>query len=531
VVDYLFRVAKDDVSPRFRALEQAQRHAQTHASWGRFERAATGTFSRIGLAARRQFGRMGTEAAELFSNKFVQVFGAAGLGLALKKGLTDLAGLDDQISGIAIKLRQPAESLREVRQELLAFSQELGITDSAQELARSVNILVGADYELAEAMVIAKAAARGAAAAQTDSSTVTRGATAVMKGFNIEGRRSEEIIGKMIRATDLGVVEMEDLSNAMVDLVGPSMQAGASIEEVLALLETLSISGVSNAAEASTSIARLLERFASTEFRKKSARLGIQVVDESGNLKSPIAILEMIRTKFQTLNNDVKRSKFLEAITGGEIRAKRALLPLLQNMEQVKTAVADISSSGGRLDEAFEESQKRLSAKFARFKNVVTAAGIDVATLFEPAMQMFSDFWEKNFDPRSASGTFADNVRGMLQMAAEEVEAGGWGKWFWERVIVDPLKFWMPKIGSGLLGSLGKNPVLGAGAMLFRYPHDGGGPSRSLGRGGPEHEGLMTLLQPKIEVNNQIDAATGKTRTEVSVSDPNEWGRRVPLEP
>lgn len=516
IVDYIFRVEKDNVSDRFRTLEAAERKMESRSrhTWESVNRTAERSLSHIGLFARRQFTTLADGTLGLFSNKLVQFFTAGGLGLAFKKGFDDLADLGDQMTGIAIKLNRPVESLEDVRRELLAFSQQRGITDTAENMARSINMLVGADFDLASSLQIAKAAAKGAAAAQTDSATVTRGLTTSLKGFKIEAGRSEEILSKMIRATDLGVVEMEDLSNAMVDLVAPSLQAHASLEQVLGMLEALSISGVGNAAEASTSIARMLERFVSPEFRKKALRFGIHVTDEKGNLKSPIEILDLIRRKYQQLDTDVKRGKFIEKITGGEIRAKRALIPLIENLQQAKDSVDEISRSGDRLGQAFEESAKRASATKSKFVNV--AKDIDMAFTEGaiPAINRFSELWEKTF-PAEQGGLAA-----IIRKRNEERQG----------------KSWLELIGQ----SFASNPAIAASVMALAALNKGmPGPSEmELASGGIERlpapaarQNHPVLLQPKIEVNTTIDGATGRARTDVTVSDPNTWERRVPLSP
>lgn len=508
-VDYLFRVAKDDVTGRFQSLERQERrfHRGSGRNWDTYDRRAKRSFSGIGRHARAEFGAMEAAAAGL-TGKLISALSGAAIAAAVNKNLTNLANLGDQMTGIAIKLRRPVESLESVRRELLAFSQQPGITSSADDMARSVNTLVGADFDLASAMQITKASAKATSATLTDTSVVTGGLTSVLKGFRIEAGRSEEVLSKMIRATDLGVVEMGDLSGAMVDLVAPSIQVGASIEEVLALLETLSISGVSNAAEASTSIARMLERFGSSEFRKKARGLGIQVVDERGNLKSPLEILDLIRKKYNSLNNDIARSKFLEKITGGEIRAKRALVPLLKNLEQVKTAFEDISHSGDRLDEAFAEAQKGLSKKLALFKNMVMDVGMAVTESLVPAIEKAATLWSEAFP--AEKGGFAQKIRDRNARDKEML----WGEFFFERSPLGILAKTIALMNQERIGPLPPELAFPGGGAIQRAPQT-----------------HPVLLQPKIEIKNQIDAATGKTWTDVTVSNPNEWERRIPLQP
>lgn len=521
IIDYIFRTLKDGVSPKFKALEGAENrfHRQSAKGWQQNESRGKQSISSLGRHTQQEFGLMGGHAAALGS-QIARAFSAIAIGAAVKKSFSGLADLGDQMTGIAIKLNEPVEKLESVRRELLAFSQQPGITDSAEGMARAVNTLVGADFSLAESMKIAMAAAKGAAAAQTDTATVTRGLTSILKGFRKEASQSEEVLSKMIRAADLGVVEMEDLSNAMVDLVAPSLQAGASIEQVLGMLETLSVSGVANAAEASTAIARMLERFAQPDFRKKSLRFGIRVTDEKGNLKSPVAILEMIRQKYKSLDNDIKRSNFIEKITGGEIRTKRALIPLLENLTKVKEAVGDIEQAGGRLDAAFAESTKRLSAKFAQFKNVMTDAGMAFVEAAVPAIDKLSAAWEKAFPAKD--GGLAEVVRNGME------------KWSG--------KSWVDLAAEGVL----KNPAFLAPSILARGMMDKGKALREERSGPAWHEAQPpwreiprdlsrssgpALLQPKITIHNQIDAATGKTRTDVTVSDPSDWERRMPVGP
>lgn len=518
-VDYYFRVAKDDVSPKFRTLEKEEErfHRQSGRGWDQNEKRGKQAFSGLSRHARGEFNQMEVAAAAMES-QLKRVLSAAVIYAGLKKSITDLAALGHQMTAIAIKLNQPVESLEEVRQEIIAFSQLSGITDSAENIAKAINTLVGADFSLAESLKIAKAAAKGAAAAQTDTATVVRGLTSILKGFKKEAGESEQILSKMIRAADLGVVELEDLSNALVELVSPSLQAHASIEQVLGILETLSVSGVANAAEASTAIARMLERFSQPDFRKKAIRFGIHVTDEKGNLKSPIEILEMISQRYHSLDNDIKKGKFIEKITGGEIRAKRALIPLLENLDKVKKTINEIEGSGNRLGEAFAESQKDLWGKLESLKNIMKNAGMAFAESLVPTIDRLTKLLQDAF-PEKRGG-----LSGAIREGMERWSSKSMAELALEGVVKNPIFLFPSLVARGILDERQR-------AIDEQTPWREMQPDwHEIKKPSPTAT-PPTVLEPKIIINNRIDAATGKTRTDVEVTDPSKWERRTPLGP
>lgn len=502
-IDYIFRVASDNVSDRFRALEREEEnfrrrvgqplmppplaprsYAPASAPSGtvpplrpppqecpapvngetddQFARrtaprqpadtggsrrrgAGDGAAAAVGfregfrnaLSAKSGPGDLVGEGMGLVSSKFAQAFSVIGAGYAIKRGLDDLGAFEDQISTLAFKLGEPVASLQKTKKELLGLSLTRGIRQDATELAGAMNVLAGADFSKADSFAITSASAKGASANLADVGTVTMGLMAVMKGFRLEGSKAEETLSKMMKASDLGVVEMEDLASSMTSLTGPAQQSGASLETVLALLETLSVSGVSNAAEASNSIARMLTRFTAADFRA-TAKFGykIDVADDKGNMKKPLEILELIAAKYKSLGSDVKRNDFIDKLSGGNILVAKSLVPLINNLGVVQKQLDTLNQTDATLlNERFAESSKRLSAQMEHMGKTLKVVAMDFASLFIP----FVDALDSEFPEGEAAGSLADHIRGVIKIAANTVAKDGWGGYLWKAIFKDPL--------------------------------------------------------------------------------------------
>lgn len=604
IVDYIFRTAKDDVGPRFKSLERSQKRFERSAkhSWQGYERTAKRSLSNVSRHGRRQFRQLGQDAR----SQLTQILGTAALGLAVKKSIVNFANLGSEMTGVAIKLRQPAESLEAVRKELLGFSLLPGITTDAADMAKGVNLLVGADFSLAESLDIVKAAAKGASVAQTSAAGVTSGLADILKGFGIPASRAEEILSKMIVAADKGRVEIPALSSAIGTIIAPAKKAGVGLETVLGLLETLSISGVSNAAEASTSIAALLRRIAKPDFAEKAKKFKIKIFDKDENFRDIQDILGQVKKLMDKFKTPQKQAKFLDKLFGEDIRADRALRPLLDNLDVVRKTILEITNATGRLPEAFAEAAKSTKAKLARLGNIFDVFSIETGSLFGPFVGMLSDGMLTSLNPVKDGQTFADHIRGMIQFAAEDIESRGLGKWFWNTIlfgdfasipavttaaadfISDSLEFFLQnkpaqqgvadfiagervdisKMKEKQRAALSRgikdfsrfvlreendkpNEVIIGGKRVFLSPRkEGESPITEQIRGriianaaqdfrGHQQELIGRAIanaaqakfrfNPKIIINNRIDAATGKTRTEVEVSDPTKIQRREPI--
>lgn len=387
-VDYIFK-GHDGVTPAIRKMLREQK---------RFNAAAKGGINTLRRGAANTAGWLKRELnlRQQINSTAARYVGAAaivGFGVIAIK---EHAKLEDAMFKVKQRTGESEKAVEGYRNMIQDLAVQTG--QSAPLIAEAMAEFAGAGDDITTSYEKAKVAAMGAAIAQTDVATIASGMQPIMAAWNVESERSTEIMAKMIVAADAGTVELDNLSGVIGDLTGPASQANASIEEVLAGIEALSVSGVSNANEASTAFSRMMESLSKGKvqenFSKAAKRMGkdISFVDAEGNMRGLADNLGQIHSIWMTLDTDTKRNSFVEAVWGSDIRVKRALLPILNNFEKYKEILEEIEgATPEQVIKLLEDQADRTSIKLAKLNQQFRVLGADTGAMLEPALTLLVD--------------------------------------------------------------------------------------------------------------------------------------------
>lgn len=515
VVDYLFRVGSDEVSPRFKELgrEEEKLKRQAGRGWEGYERQGKQALSSIGAHARGEFGQIEQMAAGL-GRKLVGAFSIGAAGLFMKDAVKDFASFQDQMSGIALKTDQTLESMGGLKKEIEEFSQKKGVKDSMVELAEAMNELTGAGFKQADAWMITKSSAIAANGALTKTPIVVGGLISILQGFHRPVSDVNRTLSQMAFLANEGRIELKDLSQVMNELTEPAQRIHASFEQVGAAIEALSINGVSNPNEAATAVGRLMETIAHPDFQKKATALGIQIFDKNRNLKSFDEILNAVSISMKRFKNDQDQAKFLQKLGVEEIRTARALIPLFNNLDSFNTMLArTLGVTRAYLENIEVEVNKRASASIDQMTNQVGAWKKAVGEEMIPLLEKLKTSWDNVVN---VSGTPA----AQMHAKADRMRNEPWYMWLLEG----------PSPWRQLFNSFQRMPDEISSRFNRQEELGGGGAMPTLPYGTP-NPAAPIIVRPNIYQTITIDPESKKVRTETSLTNPTKTERRVPLGP
>lgn len=305
----------------------------------------------------------------------------AGLGFGLSAGsmLRESAMLDKGLNRIGNTSGATAQEIAGMRSELHKYAIETGT--SVDTLRSGVASLVGSGLSLREAQNSMIGINRTMVVTGASAETLS-GALAVASqsfGFDLGAAgQAQLVLDKMAVAADLGSAEVESLSGLFARVGVNAKSAGFTIDNTLGLIEGLS-KYEKNGDRLGTLTDSTLRVFTNNEYMKTAQKAsGVKFFTEGGMRRDPLAILEDLRKRMNTMTNDAQRESFLSKILGGAdmdtVRGFR-MLTTGTMLEDIRAFSTKIENANGKI----------ASSLGGSLNNSVVQAGRLQAVLFKAA--------------------------------------------------------------------------------------------------------------------------------------------------
>jgi len=407
-IDYLYK-AHDNISPAFARMTNAEKRFETNTLRGfaRIKAGMRGMSAGTGKWLKREINLRNE-----LNSKAARYVGGAAIAAGIYKSVQAHADLEKELYKLQQRTGASDSEIQQYKKHFQELSYETG--QSASGLVAAGAEFAGAGDTISASFEKVRISARGAVTGFTDVQTVASGVQAVMAGFKIPITETEMTMARMITAADAGTIELENLSQVMGDLTSPALRANASLVEVLAGMEALSVSGVPNAAHASTAFARLLESLVSSDVQKKFTKQAKKIGSEN---------LRQIHEVYSSLGSEAEKNKFLESVWGkGAIRQMRALVPLIKNMDKYEDILKEIE--GATPEDAlkkFIKQSQRADVQLAKIRAQFQAIGADTGVIFMPAIKLLGNMISQ-LRKIQQSGEAPDEGGGVVGAAARNAE-------------------------------------------------------------------------------------------------------------
>ncbi|CAM2840691.1 phage tail tape measure protein [Clostridium sporogenes] len=309
-----------------------------------------------------------TKGFEKAGDKIVKL--GAGLatlagGLIVKTGVQGLGELDEGARKVK-SIAQGSLELKNIQQGLLKTSNDTGI--AVKELADTQYNAISSGVKASESIQAAVTSAKLAKAGFTDSNSSLKILTSTMNVYGLTGQKAmQSISDKMLVTQNLGVTTVAELAESMGSLTPVAKSAGASIDELLAGMASLTKNGLKTD-EAVTALKGVFTSVIkpSEEASKTAKQLGIDFSASALKSKGFAKFLEEIKVK--TGGNTETMGKLF-----GNVRALSGALVLTgKGFGDFNTALGEMGKSAGLTDKAFDIMNNSLLGKFEKLKTRLT---------------------------------------------------------------------------------------------------------------------------------------------------------------
>lgn len=283
-------------------------------------------------------------------------------GLIVKTGVQGLGELDEGARKVK-SIAQGSLELKNIQSGLLKTSNDTGI--AIKELADTQYDAISSGVAANESIQAAVTSAKLAKAGFSDSNSSLKILTSTMNVYGLTGQKAmQSISDKLLVTQNLGVTTVAELAESMGSLTPIAKSAGASIDEMLAGMASLTKNGLKTD-EAVTALKGVFSSVIKpTEEASKTAKqLGIDFSVSALKSKGFAKFLEEIKVK--TGGNTETMGKLF-----GNVRALSGALVLTgKGFGDFNTSLDAMKNSAGLTDKAFETMNNSLISKFGKMKN------------------------------------------------------------------------------------------------------------------------------------------------------------------
>lgn len=330
------------------------------------------------------------------------------------------ADFEQKMANVNTLLDVSKQKFQQMGQGVISISNRLG--ESATSLATGLYDIVSAGVSAADSLNVLDMSARAAKAGMTDTQNAANAGLATINSYNLSISQLSRVFDLQFQTVRKGVITYQQLSAAQGQMLPSAKKLNESLENVYGSLAFITKNGLS-ADEASTSLARAFDGLA--EKADKLAKYGVEVYDEFGKYRGILPIMEDLSEVMDGLSD--KQMQDVLGNIGFDIRAARAIIPMITNIDGLRESILAMKASSGAMEEAFKKATDTIQFHFDRAKeNVINAIRqmgsgwrteindlLDKISAWAGALQ---DFVADNKDAIKSIITFALKLAGIVAL-------------------------------------------------------------------------------------------------------------------
>lgn len=370
--------------------------------------------SRFTQGAKREFdalkGSMGSVQGML-----------AGVGISIGaiQQLTQSARLDKGLTQVRQTAGEGAAMVKGLRKEFFLMGKETG--QQVEGLKDGFDGLIQSGQSWKAALESTKGINIAAAVTGANSATLAGGLTVGATAFNIDLEqpgKALELLDKMTVAGRLGNAELQNLSDIFARVGVNAASAGMGFDKTLAFIETLSLAE-KNPERLATLTDSTLRVFTNLKYMAEAQKgTGVRFFATDGSRRDPIAVLQDIKKRWDTLKTDKQRAGFIQQAFGkADLDTIKGIRSLLSGTALDKaTLFADkIGAASGTLKKDLPDALNNAVDQAGRLKNNLREAADSFA---QPVNKALADL---------VQWTMGAKKNGGLELSGKEMLAGAGG--------------------------------------------------------------------------------------------------------
>jgi len=312
----------------------------------------------------------------------------AGVATASVAAATDFEDAIAKLSTIADTSEKTGVPIEELKDQIMALSDETGI--SASEIADNVYNAISAGQKTGDAVNFVSKSTKLAAAGFADSASALDVLTTIMNAYGMEASEVSHVSDVLINTQNLGKTTVAELASSMGKIIPTANAAGVSLENIASGYAIMTANGIATA-ESTTYMNSMLNELSksgtkSSEALKNTAGKSFQELMADGNsLADVLAILQQSAD-----DSGVSMADMFGSAEAG----KAALTMLSGGVDQFNSTLDSMNNSTGATDSAFEKldtTSRQAKVALNEIKNTAIELGGVVLTEIMPLFRSVTD--------------------------------------------------------------------------------------------------------------------------------------------
>jgi TP901 family phage tail tape measure protein len=282
------------------------------------------------------------------------------------KGLREFAQFQQGAAEISTLLRGDVdETMRVLEAGVRGLS--LQIPQSTALMNKALYDIISAGVDAGESLTILGQSGRAAVAGVSEIGTSAKLVTSVINALGMQTKDAEKIFDVAFGTVRAGVTTFAELAGSVGDVLPPASKLGVELEELFGSMAYLTKVGQSSA-EASTALGRAFE--ALIEHAGELEGFGVDVFGKEGEFIGVLNVMRQISGVIDGLS-EKERADVLAQMGLTEIRAQRAIIPMITNFREFEKVVNDVTNSAGAMETAYSRMEGTLANQWNLLKNAV----------------------------------------------------------------------------------------------------------------------------------------------------------------
>jgi TP901 family phage tail tape measure protein len=354
---------------------------------------AKGVFTGISKSVKGSVTQINAEF-QTMSRAAIKSFAVIGAGsIVMTKNFSDF---EQQMSRVNTIIDVSRKSLDRFSAGVLEVSNKYG--RAARNEAEALYDVTSAGVAAAKAIGVLDLSTKASIAGFTRVDLSVKAGISTMNAYGLEVKDLNKIYDLQFSTVKKGILTYEQLGNSLGMLLPSSSKLGVSLEETFGGLAFLTQQGQS-AEAASTALARSFDGLVDKSANLKD--IGVDVFNAKGQFAGLETIITQLSRKMQGLTDEEKNAT-LEMI-GFDIRATRAIIPMINNFGKFKEVVGDVGNSAGAMEKAFSAATDNINFEFKKLmtniSNVAKSQFLKIAGSIKGPIKSITEELQKiNFD-------------------------------------------------------------------------------------------------------------------------------------
>lgn len=319
---------------------------------------------------------------------------AALVGAALIDGTKSAIRFEAGMAKANTTLQLTRPELAKVSAEVKSLAATSGIENAIDQVPQAFNQIVSGVNDTQLALDVYRNALKGAEAAQTDLNVVSDATVNTLNAVGASNTNAKEVLDTLFGAVNVGKGEFADFANYLPKIIPLSNNLGLSFKETAGAFAYYTSQGL-KAEQASTTLENVFKALSDSKRQAEFRKLGIQLFDQQGKLRSLVDISEQLKKKFDGLTNQ-QRIKILDSL-GLDQEATLGLSSFTQDVEKLRDSI-DRTSNAGKLGIGLEGSlekganaQAEYNRAMNQFKDLLTSIGAELLPVVNFALKNIND--------------------------------------------------------------------------------------------------------------------------------------------